>query len=250
MKTAFALLFALAAQLVCAQALEVISLRYRTADQVLDTLRPLVEPGGVLTGQGTQLIVRASAANIVQIRRALDAIDRPQRRLQVSVRFDDGGEGSRRELGASGAISNRGARVEVHGEDSQAKGQERVDQRVQVMDGGRATIFTGQSRPVRQRQLIQTPSGVVSQEVMVVQETTNGFEVVPRVAGGTATVEIFASRAGSTTASSFASGRLGEWFELGVIAGSAARDERGIGSASRATASESRRVWVKVEALD
>jgi type II secretory pathway component GspD/PulD (secretin) len=250
MKTLLALVLALAAQLACAQALEVISLRYRTADQVLDTLRPLVEPGGVLTGQGNQLIVRASAANIAQIRRALDAIDRPQRRLQVSVRFDDAGEVARRELGASGTISNRGARVEVRGEDSQARALERVDQRVQVMDGGRATILTGQSRPVRQRQYIQTPGGVVSQEVTVVQETTSGFEVVPRVSGSTATVEIFASRAGSTTASSVASGPLGEWFELGVIAASAARDERGIGSASRATASESRRVWVKVEALD
>jgi type II secretory pathway component GspD/PulD (secretin) len=250
MKTLLTLVLALVAQLACAQALEVISLRYRTADQVLDTLRPLVEPGGVLTGQGSQLIVRASAANIAQIRRALDAIDRPQRRLQVSVRFDDAGEASRRELGASGTISNRGARVEVRGEDSQARAGERVDQRVQVMDGGRATILTGQSQPVRQRQFIQTPSGVVSQEVTVVQETTSGFEVVPRVSGRTATVEIFASRAGSTTASSVASGPLGEWFELGAIAGSAARDERGIGSASRATSTESRRVWVKVEALD
>ena len=103
---------------------------------------------------------------------------------------------SRRELGASGTISNRGARVEVRGEDSQARVSERVDQRVQVMDGGRATILTGQSRPVRQRQFIQTPSGVVSQEVTVVQEATSGFEVVPRVSGRTATVEIFASRAG------------------------------------------------------
>ncbi|MEA3194527.1 MAG: hypothetical protein QOD26_2860 [Betaproteobacteria bacterium] len=245
-----ALAFLLAAQLACAQALEVLSLRYRTADQVLDSLRPLVEPGGVLTGQGNQLIVRASAANIAEIRRALDAIDRPQRRLQVSVRFDDVGEASRRELGASGTIGNRGSHAEVRGEDSQARASERVDQRVQVMDGGRATILTGQSRPVRQRQFIQTPNGVVSQEVTVVQETTSGFEVVPRLSGSTATVEIFASRAGSTTASSIASGSLGEWFELGAIEGSASRDQRGIGSAGRATGSESRRVWVKVEALD
>jgi len=227
MKTAFALAFALAAQLVCAQALEVISLRHRTADQVLDTLRPLVEPGGVLTGQGSQLIVRASAANIAQIRRALDAIDRPQRRLQVSVRFDDAGEASRRDLGASGTISNRGARVEVRGNDSQARGFERVDQRVTTFDGGRATIMTGR-----------------------VEEMISGFEVVPRVSGSRATVEILASRAGSTSASSVASGPLGEWFELGAIAASAARDERRIGSASSAASSESRRIWVKVEALD
>lgn len=205
------LALALAAQLACAQALEVISLRHRTADQVLDNLRPFVEPGGVLTGQGNQLIVRASAANIAEIRRALDAIDRPQRRLQVSVRFDDAGEASRRELGASGTIGNRGSRVEVRGEESRARASERVDQRVQVMDGGRATIMMGR-----------------------VEDMISGFEVAPRVSGSTATVEIFASRAGSTTASSIASGPVGEWFELGAIAGAGA----------------SRRVLVKVEALD
>ena len=207
------------------QALEVIALRYRTADQVLETLRPLVEPGGVLTGQGNQLIVRASAANVAQIRRALDAIDRQQRRLQVSVRFDDAGEASRRELGASGTISNRGARVEVRGEDSHARADERVDQRVQVMDGGRATILTGQSRPVRQRQYIQTPAGVVSQEVAVVQETNSGFEVIPRLSGNSVSMEIVSSRTASTV-----SGPVGEWFELGAIGAT--------------------RVWAKVETLD
>lgn len=226
LRIGFALLLASAALSSAAQqALEVIALRYRTADQVLETLRPLVEPGGVLTGQGNQLILRASAANIAQIRRALDAIDRPQRRLQVSVRFDDAGEASRRELGASGAISNRSARVEVRGEDSQARVSERVDQRVQVMDGGRATILTGQSRPVRQRQYIQTPAGVVSQEVTVVQETTSGFEVIPRLSGNRVSMEIVSSRTAST-----ASGQLGEWFELGAIGAT--------------------RVWAKVETLD
>ena len=226
MKTVFVLVFALAAQIACAQALEVISLRHRTADQVLDTLRPLVEPGGVLTGQGSQLIVRASAANIAQIRRALDAIDLPQRRLQISVRFDDAGEASRRELGASGTISNRGARVEVRGEDSQARGFERVDQRVTALDGGRATIMTGR-----------------------VEEMTSGFEVIPSVAGNTVTMQIYSSHAGSTTASSTVSGPLGEWFELGSIAVNAGRDQRSIGSAGRASGMETRRILVKVEAL-
>ena len=205
MKTAFALVLALAAQIACAQALEVISLRHRTADQVLETLRPLVEPGGVLTGQGTQLIIRASARNIAEIRRALDSIDLPQRRLQVLVRFDDAMEGSQREIGAGGTISNRGARVEVRGEDSQARGFERVDQRVTTLDGGRATIMTGR-----------------------VEEMTSGFEVVPRVAGNTVTMQIYSSKAGST-AYSTVSGLLGDWFEL--------------------ASTETRRILVKVEAL-
>jgi type II secretory pathway component GspD/PulD (secretin) len=222
------LVFALSAH--AQQALEVISLRYRTADQVLETIRPLVEPGGTLTGQGNQLILRVSPANLAEIRRALDAMDRPQRRLQVSVRFDDAFESSRRDLGASGTISDRGTRIEIRGQDAQGRADERVDQRIQVLEGGRALIQTGQSRPVRQRQYIQTPAGPIPQEVVVVQDMTTGFEVVPRISGSMVTMDIYASRAGSTTASSIASGRLGEWFELGAIG--------------------ARRVWAKVEPLD
>jgi hypothetical protein len=249
--------YALIALLVCfaevtaaQQSLEVISLRHRTADQVLETLRPLLEPGGTLTGQGSQLILRVSPENLAEIRRALDAIDRPQRRLQISVRFDDAFDMSRRELGASGTIGDRGARIEGRARDDRGSATERIDQRVLAMDGGRATILAGQSRPVRQRQLIQTPAGVVSQEVTVIQETTSGFEVIPRVSGGVVSLEILASRAGGVTAISTVSGRLGEWFELGAVAMSAARDERAIGSLSQAGGGETRRVWVKVEALD
>jgi hypothetical protein len=209
-----------------AQALEVISLKYRTADQVLDTLRPLVEPGGALTGQGNQLILRASRANVLEIRRALEAIDRPLRRLQISVRFDDAQDSSRREIGASGAIGNRGARVEVRGEDSQARGFQRIDQRVTTLDGGRATIMTGK-----------------------VEEMTSGFEVVPRVVGDSVTMQIYSSHAGSTAASSTVSGRLGEWFELGSIAVNAGRDQHSIGSARERNRMETRRILVKVEAI-
>jgi len=220
------LVFALSGQLACAQALEVISLRHRTADQVLDTLRPLVEPGGVMTGQGNQLIIRASARNVAEIRRALDSIDLPQRRLQILVRFDDAIEASRREIGASGTISNRGARVEVHGDESQTRGFERVDQTVMTLDGGRATIMTGRA-----------------------DEMTSGFVVMPRVAGNTVTMQIYSSRAESTTSFSTVSGPLGEWFELGSIAVNAGRDQRSIGSAGRASGMETRRILVKVEAL-
>ena len=198
------------------QSLEVISLRYRTADQVLETLRPLIEPGGTLTGQGNQLIVRVSPANLAEIRRALDAIDRPQRRLQVSVRFDDAMQSSRRELEASGSVSNRGVRIEGSARDSQRSADGRVDQRVQTMDGGRAVILG-----------------------------YDGFAVVPRVSGNLVSMQIVTSNTVST-----ASGPLGEWFELGAIDRSAARDEHGIGSMSQAARTGSRRIWVKVDALD
>ena len=50
------------------QALEIIPLRHRTVEQVLPVLRPLLEPGGTLSGSRGQLILRASPANLAEIR--------------------------------------------------------------------------------------------------------------------------------------------------------------------------------------
>ena len=233
-------------------ALEIIPLRHRTVEQVLPALRPLLEPGGTLTGQGTQLIVRASPANLAELRRALAAIDRPLRRLEISVRFDDSGRAERRDLEASGRISNRDSRFELSARDARSAAAERVDQRVRVLEGGRATILTGRSQPISQPQLIQTPGGVVSQQIVVVQEQTTGFEVIPLLAGDTVTLEVAPQRHRGDSfqrAATRVSARLGEWVELGALVEDRASTARGIGSSVRAQASESRRVWIKVEEI-
>ena len=226
--------------------LEIIGLRHRTAEQVMPALRPLLDPGATLSGQGAQLFVRTSPANLSDLRRALESIDRPQKRLVISVRFDDAYSAASRDIDASGRISNRGSQVTIGAQDSRSQGAERVDQRVQALDGARATILTGESRPVRTRQYIQTPAGVIPQEITVLQETTSGFEVIPRLIGNSVEVQIAQQRPG-TEATSTASGRLGEWFELGQVAMSSARDERGIASSGRASGAETRRVWIKVD---
>jgi hypothetical protein len=242
------------------QMLEIIPLRHSTIDQVLPALRPFLEPGGTLTGQSGQLIVRASPENIAELRRVLETIDRPLRRLMISVRFDDAGQDSRRALEAGGTISNRRSEIEVRAQDSSSRAEERVNQRLQVMEGGRAFIVTGQSRSAPQRQFIQTPAGVVSQEIQVIQETASGFEVVPRVTGERVFLDIAPQRerytgpgaaAGveSQRLSSSVSGRLGEWFEIGGAAESSARDDRGLASSRASTGSRTRAVWVKVEEL-
>jgi type II secretory pathway component GspD/PulD (secretin) len=201
------------------QALEIIPLRHRTVEQVLPALQPLVEPGATLSGSRGQLFLRASPANVAEIRRALEAIDRPARRLQISVRFDDALARERRGIEASGTIGSGGARVGITADDARRAATERVDQRLQVLEGSRAFIFTG-------------------------EQTGAGFEVVPRLAGSVATLDLQAGGASTTL-----SARLGEWVEVGGIAGTQARDERGIGAARQSQSTGSSRIWLKVEEL-
>lgn len=245
-------------------ALEIIPLKYRTVEQVLPVLRPLVEPGGTLSGQGNQLIVRASPANLAEIRRALDAIDTPARRLMISVRFEDAAQARDSSVdsrvvvraGESGTSGSAAVRIQ----DSRSTRDERVDQRVQVIEGGRAFIASGESRPVRQQNVVRTPGGTVVTESTTMQQAASGFEVVPRLAGDIVTLDILQQRetfapgrAGNAgvvqgqRAASSVTGRLGEWFELAGTSGSSAQGERGILSAREASASGSRRILVKVE---
>jgi hypothetical protein len=210
------------------QPLEIIALRHRTAEQVLPALQPLLEPGGTLSGMRTQLFLRTSPANAADIKRALAAIDQPLRRLVVSVRLDESLERERRDIAVGGSVGRDGARVGVSAEDSRRGRNERVDQRIQVLEGGRAFIATGGSQPV------------VIQGTMALEERRSGFDVIPRVSGNQVQLEIAQQRPGQALMSSVST-RLGEWVELGSVAQAMAA------TGSRGT--QMRQVWVKVEEL-
>jgi hypothetical protein len=229
-----ATLAALAMQVAAQQALEIVPLRHRTAEQVLPVLRPLLEPGATLTGHGSQLILRASPANLEELRRALDALDRPLRRLQISVRVGDAGEALSEGVEAGARVGSGGTRIDVRAREDRSRWVERVDQRVQVLEGSVAHISTGQATPV---------AGGLWQ-------TGSGFEAVPRISGDRVIVEIVQQgdsldrqqRLGTTV-----SAPLGEWFEVGGAASGERREERGIASRSALRSSDSRRIWLRVD---
>ncbi len=217
--------------------LEVISLRHRTADQVIPVLRPLLEPGGVLSGQYNQLIVRTSASNLAQIRAVLDSIDQPARRLTISVRFDNAQQSARSGVETDARISNRGSSANVRIEDSRSSRGEQVDQRIQVLEGGQAYISTGESRNYAQ--------------------TGSGIAVVPRVSGNNVTLDIGAQQEAFTRGGaiqgervvSTVSGRLGEWIDFDGVSSTSSRSDSGILSSRERTTTGNRGIWVKVEEL-
>lgn len=255
--------------------LEVIPLRHRTVDQVLPVLQPLLEPGGALTGQNNQLFVRTSPRNLEEIRRVLATIDTPQRRLMISVRFDTNRQASDSALDVRGtvrsgdvAISNRPipssrSSVTIRGRSDDTAFDERVDQRIQVLDGGHAFIATGETRPIRQGVVTVTPHGRTYSQGTDFQSASTGFEVVPRVTGDRVILEVapqretFGAPVGrggahmveTQRAASTVSARLGEWFELGGVDESATGSAQGIGSRRAASATQGRRIWLRVDEI-
>lgn len=220
--------------------LEVIQLRHATVEQVLPALRPLLEPGGVLTGQRNQLIVRTSPRNLEELRRALAVIDRPARRLEILVRFGSAGTEERSEVNVQADVSRQSSRVVVRAGEARSSTGERVDQRLQVLEGGRAYIAEGTSFPLRHRDGVD------------IRETATGFEVIPRLAGSMVILEVapqrqsLGSRPGSvdsTRAATTVRARLGEWVELaGIDTG-----QESFGPGARQQSTGSRRIWVRVD---
>lgn len=234
----FLLLLLLAASAAFAQStLEVISLRHRMAEQVIPILRPLLEPGGALTGQHYQLIVRTSPENLAQLRAALDAIDRSPRRLEISVRFDNEQDVSRSGVQTDARVSTRGSSADIRIQDSRSAHDARVDQRMQVLEGGQATISTGQSR--------------------IYGQAGTGFAVMPRLSGSNVFLDIATQQDAFTRGGAIqgqhavatVSARLGEWVELGGASSASTRTDGGLLSSRERTSSENRRIWVKVEEI-
>src|SRR5688572_3259939 len=68
--------------------LEVIPLRYRSAQEIIPVIQPLLPRGGSVSGLQGQLVVRTTPANLDEIKRILATIDVAPRQLMITVRQD------------------------------------------------------------------------------------------------------------------------------------------------------------------
>src|SRR5262245_23083714 len=95
----------LTAGAVWAQAVvEVIPLRYRTAQELIPIIQPLLPRDGSVSGLQGQLIIRTTPSNLEEIRRVLASIDTPPRQLVITVRQDADIDRSRSTVEASGSV--------------------------------------------------------------------------------------------------------------------------------------------------
>lgn len=245
---------------------EVIPLQHRFPDDVIPVIRPLLAPGGSVSGMNNQLVVRTTAQNLAEIRSVLDAIDMKLRRLRISVRQDADRYGDLAQQSLSGRAELGDVTLEQHGgngrdgvsvgigdHDSNVKyrrrdrttaASDRASYQVQAVEGQPAFIRTGQSVPVPQR-TVAAPNGVVVvQDSVAYHDADSGFWVLPRLSGDRVTLLIaprttkvkpgavptFDVQAAETTVS----GRLGQWIDIGGINQSSRSSGRELlGSATR-----------------
>jgi type II secretory pathway component GspD/PulD (secretin) len=89
-------------------AMEIVPLRHRTVAEILPILQPLVAPGGGVSGMNDQLVIRATPANLAQIKGLLAGLDTPARRLRIAVEQGTASQGSGGGVGIQGGIGYGG----------------------------------------------------------------------------------------------------------------------------------------------
>lgn len=265
--------------------LEVIPLKYRTAEQVIPIIQPMLASDGSVSGLQNQLVVRTTPANLEEIRRILASVDTRPRRLLITVRQDTDSERNRRAAEVSGSVGNdrarvivpgsgdrRGSNMVLHDEDDRVRGRvldsrsaasDRNTQTIQVLEGSSAFIRVGQSVPVPRRQVVRSVVGgrVVEQVVDTVEyrDAATGFHALPRVTGERVTLDISPQRdtlnrqiPGAVDVQrviTTVSGRLGEWIEIGGLDQSRSEQRSEILGSSSRTGTDNRRVLIKIEEL-
>lgn len=241
---------------VLAQSLEVIDLKYRTAPEVIPVLQPLLERGGALTGQDYKLFVRASPANVRQLRAALTQIDRKPNQLLVSVRRSTQQEVQREGAQVSGTVSNRGSNVSVQATDDNARDRRDGVASVQVLEGNSALISSGSDVPIVTSVAAGGGRRPWAAATTGYRNLSSGFVITPRVNGQTVVLDIEQQdeRVVNGTVqtqhlTTQVSGTLGQWIQLGGVSESSSSQQRGILSRQYSTGSEERSIWVKVESV-
>ncbi len=272
-----ALLFGLASA--HASEMAVIELNSRTAEEVIPLLRPMLAPGGTISGLKDKLVIKTTAANLAELREMLAIVDARPRRLQITVRQGASLQSRELDVDIAGSVGNDDIRVtlpdsptDIHtrsgkgaatgppessgvsvhaGATSSARARNTL-QTVQVLEGNGAYIAVGQSIPVRGR---STGGG----EYVEYRDIVTGFYATPRLNGDRVTVALATSsdtvrnRNNGTAriqrADTVVSGKLGDWIEVGSVSQSSDGRDTGIVWYKTGETSDDRRIYIKVEEL-
>ncbi|MCP5157516.1 MAG: hypothetical protein H6983_25295 [Ectothiorhodospiraceae bacterium] len=230
---------------------------YGRASDLVPVLGPLIaEPGGV-SAFGNQLVVRATAAEIDEIRRVLARLDRQPANLVISVRHAEAAASEGAHVGIVTAPRHRASRpgeIEVLPPPRGAVGVElgthrsRTDettvQTLRALEGREAFIAVSESTPEREVLVVRSGRGRTTVvEGVEHRETVTGFHVRARLVGEDGVLLEIAPRIerrrqdGTTIgrgAATTTTVRLGQWVEIG------GSDEAGTSSGSGITAATGR----------
>lgn len=243
----FILLLAACSHIAFAEtAFKIIELKYRMAQDVLPVIQALVGSDGAATGLNNQLIIRADSARMAEIEQTIAALDTARHNLKITVSHEAAKQLQQDNTSVQGnvkidkVIVGNSSRLppnnaQINLDRTTSNISEHGSQFINVLDGERAFIRTGQIVPYTQEWLVLTQRYAqrYAQRYLQVQQTTEfrdistGFAVRARSVGdensGEFELEITPRIANLNSSgyidfeelSTTAHVRRGEWFDLG-----------------------------------
>lgn len=247
---------------------EVISLNYRTADEMLAVAQSVLGSEGRVTAYGNQLIVNAKPEKITELRTLINQLDTQPKRLLISVDTNDSSQQNDRGYQVNGSASIGGVDIEAGQGEVNGRDQVRIIRRstanrtggvqqIQTNEGYPALIQVGQSVP-----LTSTTTGPYGQIYNQTQyrNVTQGFYVTATLTGDIVHVSISSnndklsqSQTGAIDIQSTdtrVSGRLGQWINIGGVSGQSQGEQGDFLQKRNTQGSQDMNIRLKVEVLN
>ena len=254
------------AQVLAETEFKIISLQHRFASDLLPTITPMVGLDGTATGMNNQLILRAQPERMREIEALIEKLDaaRVNRRITVSNSLQQNSQSSNIE--ASGTVRSGNVtisntrRTQRNGgniviERNTSTTRQTGNQFINVLDGERAFISSGQIVPFTQEWVSITRRYVQIERVTDWREVTTGFAVRPRTIGNQVELEI-TPRISSMNQQGFidfnelstvVSLSLGEWLDIGGAMHNKDEISRKILGSQSVSNSLNSRLFIKVD---
>ena len=253
--------------------IEVIQLHSRSYEEILPVIQPFVGSDGTVTGMGSSLVIKAAPARVSKIKRLLSELNRPPKRLRITI-----GKGEDRVRSSSGyrasadikvgnsqiSINSPGvpvdsSRAHVRLHDRSSTTAQSSQQFVQAMEGQPAWISSGLRVPLQTTERYYGGGIPYQRSTTQLHDVTRGFYVVPRVNGDSVTLEIAqhddkpGRRYGvidTQRIDTVVHGRLGEWINLGGLESTRSDHQGGIGRSVNSQGGQLQGIQVKVDCLN
>lgn len=258
------LLFSLSLPLLAAT--EVITLKYRMADEVVPLVESVLGNAGRVSPYGNQLIVNADPAHIEELRQLLEQLDTPPTRLLISVDTSQTRSQNQHSYELNGSASSGKVEIQAgerHGSDSvriiqrSTASRDGGTQQVQATEGYPALIQVGQSVPLTRHSSDGYGQAYSETEY---RNVTRGFYVTARLSGEQVHISISShnDRLSATQSAVIdlnstetrVSGRLGEWISLSNVSEQSLDHQRGTVQRHSTQGRGDLSLRVKVERLD
>ncbi|MCQ8128717.1 type II and III secretion system protein [Methylomonas rivi] len=240
--------------------IEMIALRNRPAAEIQALLVPMLEANEVVSGDGFNLIVKASPQRLATFRGLIDQLDTRPHNLLISVMQNS--HQSADQLNAEAAIQLSGQSIRMRGMSGDTRNleQQRTTQQLRTLEGQAAHIQAGNSRPVENIGVYGNAygyAGITSNTYM--QEASTGFAVVPRLIGNDEVMvdiepwsDRFTHNGAVETRNLRTSvrGRLGEWLEIGGVEEQRQTDRQGFNGLNYSTRNRNQGTLIKIDLAD